>query len=128
MAICRTNPKSKVATCQLNLFNLRLKSLINDELHRQNFESPGFGIPTVSRFQIFTDPPSALNCLILAPQCVKQIVNKNSAARDLGVVFAKVWLHTSNLRVKSLFRGKKYCGKNQLVANRVHNWRSRSCG
>ena len=91
MAICRTNLKSKLATCQVNLSNLRLKPSINVDLHRQNLESPGFGIPTVSRFQIFTDSPSALNCLILAPQYVKQIVDKNSVARGLGVVFAKVW-------------------------------------
>ena len=68
-----------------------LKALIDDDPYRQNLESPGFGIPTVSRDEIFTDPPAARNCLILAPQYVKQIVDKNSAARGLGVVFAKVW-------------------------------------
>ena len=68
-----------------------LRALIDDDPYRQNLESPGFGIPTVSRDEIFTDPPAALNCLILAPQYVRQIVDKNAAARGLGVVFAKVW-------------------------------------
>ena len=68
-----------------------LRALIDDDPYRQNLESPGFGIPTVSRDEIFTDPPAALNCLILAPQYVRQIVDKNAAARGSGVVFAKVW-------------------------------------
>jgi hypothetical protein len=68
-----------------------LKALIDDDPYRQNLESPGFGIPTVSREEIFANPLRANTCLILAPQYVKQIIDKNSAARDLGVVFAKVW-------------------------------------
>ena len=68
-----------------------LKALIDDDPYRQNLESPGFGIPTVSREDVFTDPLNAKTCLIFAPQYVKQIIDKNSAARELGVVFAKVW-------------------------------------
>ena len=68
-----------------------LKALIDDDPYRQNLESPGFGIPTVSREAIFTDPLMAKTCLILAPQYVKQIIDKNTAARDSGVTFAKVW-------------------------------------
>ena len=68
-----------------------LKALIDDDPYRQNLESPGFGIPTVSREEIFANPLMANTCLIFAPQYVKQIIDKNTAARDLGVVFAKVW-------------------------------------
>ena len=68
-----------------------LKALIDDDPYRQNLESPGFGIPTVSREVIFTDPLIAKTCLIFAPQYVKQIIDKNSLARDSGVTFAKVW-------------------------------------
>ena len=68
-----------------------LKALIDDDPYRQNLESPGFGLPTVSREDIFMDPPKAKTCLIFAPQYIKQIIEKNSAARDLGVAFAKVW-------------------------------------
>ncbi len=68
-----------------------LKALIDDDPYRQNLESPGFGLPTVSRGDMFTDPLKAKTCLIFAPQYVKQIIEKNSAARDLGVAFAKVW-------------------------------------
>lgn len=68
-----------------------LSALIDDDPYRQNLESPGFGIPTVSREVIFTDPLKAKTCLILAPQYVKQIIDKNSSARDSGVIFAKVW-------------------------------------
>ena len=68
-----------------------LKALIDDDPYRQNLESPGFGIPTVSREEIFVNPLLAKTCLIFAPQYVKQIIDKNSVARDLGVVFAKVW-------------------------------------
>jgi 2-polyprenyl-3-methyl-5-hydroxy-6-metoxy-1,4-benzoquinol methylase len=68
-----------------------LKALIDDDPYRQNLESPGFGIPTVSREDIFTDPPAAGTCLILAPQYFKQIFDKNLKARELGVTFARVW-------------------------------------
>ena len=68
-----------------------LKALIDDDPYRQNLESPGFGIPTVSREEIFTNPLEAKTCLIFAPQYVKQIIDKNTAARDSGVIFAKVW-------------------------------------
>ena len=68
-----------------------LKALIDDDPYRQNLESPGFGIPTVSREEIFTDPLKAKTCLIFAPQYVKKIIDKNASARDSGVVFAKVW-------------------------------------
>ena len=68
-----------------------LKALIDDDPYRQNLESPGFGIPTVSREEIFANPLKAKTCLIFAPQYVKQIIDKNSAARESGVVFAKVW-------------------------------------
>jgi hypothetical protein len=68
-----------------------LKALIDDDPYRQNLESPGFGLPTVSREDIFTDPPKAKTCLIFAPQYIKQIIEKNSAARNLGVAFTKVW-------------------------------------
>ena len=70
-----------------------LKALIDDDPYRQNLESPGFGIPTVSREEIFANPLEAKTCLIFAPQYVKQIIDKNSSARDSGVVFAKVWPH-----------------------------------
>ncbi len=68
-----------------------LKALIDDDPYRQNLESPGFGIPTVSREEIFTDPPTASTCLILAPQYVKQIFDKNPKAQKLNVAFARVW-------------------------------------
>ena len=68
-----------------------LKALIDDDPYRQNLESPGFGIPTVSREEIFTNPLEAKTCLIFAPQYVKQIIDKNTAARDSGVILAKVW-------------------------------------
>ena len=68
-----------------------LKALIDDDPYRQNLESPGFGIPTVSREEIFTNPLKAKTCLIFAPQYVKQIIDKNKAARDFGITFAKVW-------------------------------------
>jgi hypothetical protein len=68
-----------------------LKALIDDDPYRQNLESPGFGIPTVSQEEIFTDPLMAKTCLIFAPQYVKQIIDKNTSARDSGVTFAKVW-------------------------------------
>jgi SAM-dependent methyltransferase len=68
-----------------------LKALIDDDPYRQNLESPGLGIPTVSREEIFASPLLAKTCLIFAPQYIKQIVDKNSAARESGVLFAKVW-------------------------------------
>ena len=74
-----------------------LKALIDDDPYRQNLESPGFGIPTVSREEIFTDPLKAKTCLIFAPQYVKQIIDKNSSARDSGVTFAKVWPHMQEI-------------------------------
>ncbi|MFM9095037.1 MAG: hypothetical protein ACKORD_09190, partial [Acidimicrobiaceae bacterium] len=49
------------------------------------------GIPTVSREAIFTDPPAASTCLILAPQYAKQIFDKNAKAQKSGVTFAKTW-------------------------------------
>ena len=68
-----------------------LKALIDDDPYRQNLESPGFGIPTVSREEIFTSSPKAKTCLIFAPQYVKQIIDKNSVVRESGILFAKVW-------------------------------------
>ena len=68
-----------------------MKALIDDDPYRQNLESPGFGLPTVSREEIFTENPKARTCLIFAPQYVKQIIDKNKAARDFGITFAKVW-------------------------------------
>ena len=68
-----------------------LKALIDDDPYRQSLESPGYGLPTVSREEIFTSSPKAKTCLIFAPHYVKQIIDKNRAARDLGITFAKVW-------------------------------------
>ena len=68
-----------------------LQALIDDDPYRQNLESPGFGIPIVSREEVFTSPPKAQTCLILAPQYVKQIFDKNIQAQKLKVSFAKVW-------------------------------------
>ena len=68
-----------------------LQALIDDDPYRQNLESPGFGIPTVAREEIFTNPPKALACLILAPQYVKQIFDKNIDAQELKVSCARVW-------------------------------------
>ena len=68
-----------------------LQALIDDDPYRQNLESPGFGIPTVAREKIFTNPPNVLACLILAPQYVKQIFDKNIDAQKLKISFAKVW-------------------------------------
>ena len=68
-----------------------LKALIDDDPYRQNLESPGFGLPTVSREEIFTDLPKAKTCLIFAPQYVQQIIDKNGVAKDLGVAFVKIW-------------------------------------
>lgn len=75
-----------------------LKALIDDDPYRQNLESPGFGIPTVSREVIFTDPPAASTCLILAPQYVKQIFDKNPEAQKLGVIFARTWPEVKELK------------------------------
>ena len=74
-----------------------LKALIDDDPYRQNLESPGFGIPTVSREEIFTDPPAASTCLILAPQYFKQIFDKNLKAQELGVTFARAWPQVEEL-------------------------------
>lgn len=74
-----------------------LKALIDDDPYRQNLESPGFGIPTVSGEAIFTDPPAASTCLILAPQYAKQIFDKNPKAQKLGVTFAKTWPQVKEL-------------------------------
>lgn len=68
-----------------------LKALIDDDPYRQNLESPGFGISTVSREEIFVNPLLAKTCLIFAPQYVKQIIDNNLVARESGVLFAKVW-------------------------------------
>lgn len=75
-----------------------LKALIDDDPYRQNLESPGFGIPTVSREDIFTNPPGAMTCLILAPQYAKQIFEKNPGAQKLGVVFTKIWPRVKELK------------------------------
>ena len=72
-------------------FGEYLKALIDDDPVRQNLESPGFAIPTVDRTEIFTDQPKALNCLILAPQYVHQIFEKNKSAQESGVSFLQVW-------------------------------------
>lgn len=72
-------------------FGEYLKALIDDDPYRQGLESPGFAIPTVAREEIFTDPVKANCCLVLAPQYINQIIQKNVAARDAGVIFAKVW-------------------------------------
>lgn len=82
-----------------------LRALIDDDPYRQNLESPGFGIPTVAREEIFANPPTASTCLILAPQYVKQIFDKNTDAQKMKVAFAKVWpqvevlLNSVNLNV-----------------------------
>ena len=83
-----------------------LQALIDDDPYRQNLESPGFGIPTVSREEIFTNPPKARTCLILAPQYVKQIFDKNIDAQKMKVSFAKVWPQVEVLPTSGWLGGK----------------------
>ena len=78
-----------------------LNALIDDDPYRQNLESPGFGIATVSREEVFIDPPAASTCLILAPQYVKQIFDKNLSAQQLGVEFAYVWPQSQTIQNSS---------------------------
>lgn len=75
---------------QLEIGNY-ISGLIDDDPYRQGLESPGFAVPTISADSVFTSPPKARNCIVLAPQYVSQIVSKNSAAIALGVKFARVW-------------------------------------
>jgi len=77
------------------LYQLRIgefiKFLIDDDPYRQNLESPGLGIPTVAREEVFTSPPRVKTCLVLAPQYTRKIFENNLEARNLGVSFFKVW-------------------------------------
>ena len=65
--------------------------LIDDDPYRQDLESPGWAIPTVSRDKVFSDPVKAKVCAILAPRYVSQIVENNQPALDSGVTFVRVW-------------------------------------
>jgi len=68
-----------------------IKVLIDDDPYRQNLESPGLGIPTVGKERVFTSPPKAESCLVLAPQYARKIYDNNLSARKLGVSFFEVW-------------------------------------
>lgn len=68
-----------------------VKVLIDDDPYRQHLESPGLGIPTMSKNEVFTSPLRIRSCLILAPRYARNIFNNNSAARNLGVSFYEVW-------------------------------------
>ena len=67
------------------------KALIDDDPYRQDLESPGWAIPTVSSDKIFADPVKAKVCAVLAPRYVSQIVEKNQHALESGVTFLRVW-------------------------------------
>lgn len=67
------------------------KALIDDDPYRQNLESPGWAIPTVSSDKVFFDPVKPKVCAVLAPRYVTQIVEKNQQALDSGVTFLRVW-------------------------------------
>jgi hypothetical protein len=67
------------------------KALIDDDPYRQDLESPGWAIPTVSSEKVFSDPVKAKVCAVLAPRYVSQIVEKNQHALDSGVTFLRVW-------------------------------------
>ena len=67
------------------------QALIDDDPYRQDLESPGWAIPTVSRDKVFSDPVKAKVCAVLAPRYVSQIVEKNQHALDSGVTFLRVW-------------------------------------
>jgi len=68
-----------------------VKVLIDDDPYRQHLESPGLGIPTMSKNEVFTSPLRIRSCLILAPRYARSIFNNNSAARNLGVSFFEAW-------------------------------------
>jgi len=68
-----------------------VSKLIDDDPYRQGLESPGLGIPTVGRDEIFRTKPEALHCLILAPQYAEKIVESNQIAQAMGVNFLKIW-------------------------------------
>jgi len=68
-----------------------IKVLIDDDPYRQNLESPGLGIPTVGKERVFTSPPKAESCLVLAPQYAQKIFDNNLTARNLGVSFFEIW-------------------------------------
>ena len=67
------------------------KALIDDDPYRQELESPGWAIPTVSSDKVFSVPVKAKVCAVLAPRYVSQIVEKNQLALDAGVTFLRVW-------------------------------------
>ena len=67
------------------------QALIDDDPYRQDLESPGWAIPTVSSDKIFADPVKAKVCAVLAPRYVSQIVEKNQHALESGVTFLRVW-------------------------------------
>ena len=70
-----------------------LRALVDDDPFRQGLESPGFGIPTVGREAAFEGSDKANVCVVLAPQYVNQIVERNAGARNEGVKFFRVWPH-----------------------------------
>ena len=70
-----------------------LNLLVDDDPFRQGLESPGFGIPTVGPEVAFQGIDKASACVVLAPQYVNQIVEKNTSARNAGVDFYRVWPH-----------------------------------
>jgi len=74
-----------------------VRFLIDDDPYRQNLESPGLGIPTVSKEKVFASPPKVENCLVLAPRYARKIFDNNLAARNLGVSFFEVWPLTKSI-------------------------------
>lgn len=78
-----------------------ISGLIDDDPYRQGLESPGYGIPTLSSEVAFSRSSSTINCVVLAPQYVNQIVLKNSEARDRGVKFARIWPDVEEVPAKS---------------------------
>ena len=67
------------------------QALIDDDPYRQDLESPGWAIPTISGDRVFSDPVKVRVCAILAPRYVTQIIEKNQHALDSGVTFLRVW-------------------------------------
>ena len=68
-----------------------LKALIDDDPYRQGLESPGFAIPTVPKEEIFNGSFAAKYSVVLAPRYASQIVANNHFARELGVIFSRIW-------------------------------------
>ncbi|MBM3742214.1 MAG: class I SAM-dependent methyltransferase [Actinobacteria bacterium] len=65
--------------------------LIDDDEFRQGLESPGLGLPVLSRESMYAKAPSVGVSAILAPRYVGQILDKNQVAISKGIKFFRVW-------------------------------------